>query len=98
VSTRGLGAGVAEALGDRAVVVLRNHGLAVVGNTIEAAVVLAVSFERSLAIQVAAAQLGSMAPMSADEAAALAQSLDATGPERIGQLYRALRSAHDKSA
>lgn len=98
VTTPGIGAAVADALGRGVVVVLRNHGLAVVGNTIEAAVVLAVSFERSLAIQIAAAHLGRVVPMSADEAAALAQSLDDSGPERTARLYRALRSAHHQIA
>jgi len=92
ILTRELGRGVAEALGNLAVAILRNHGLVVAGTSIEEAVVLAVSFERSVATQLAAEQLGGVASLSLDEVEDLAQSIRARGQRRIAGLYRALAS------
>jgi len=97
VRTPALGAAVAEALGTASAVILRNHGLVIAADSLQAAVVLAVSFERSLAIQLAATRLGTLVAMSAREAADLARSIEETGPDRIGRLYRALRSASNGS-
>jgi L-fuculose-phosphate aldolase len=65
----------AEALGRRRAVLLKNHGMVVVGATVEEATVYAVSLERSCRLQLAAAQLGTLAPISAGEASRMAGSL-----------------------
>jgi L-fuculose-phosphate aldolase len=58
IVTRERGAAVAEALGGGPAVVLRNHGIVVADATVEGATVLAVTFERSVRTQHAAAILG----------------------------------------
>jgi L-fuculose-phosphate aldolase len=77
ISTTERGRAVAEAIGDRSLVLLRNHGIAVAGATLEAAVVLAVSFERSVRTQSVAETLGSVVEIPADEAAAMRAELGA---------------------
>ena len=71
VVTPGQGAAMAEALGDRALVVLRNHGFAAADGSVEGAVVLAVGFERSLRVQLLAAQLGEVVEIRPDELASM---------------------------
>jgi L-fuculose-phosphate aldolase len=75
VVSREQGQRLAEALGERRAVLLKNHGMAVVGATVEEATVYAVSLERSCRLQLAAAQLGMLAPISADEASRMAGTL-----------------------
>jgi ribulose-5-phosphate 4-epimerase/fuculose-1-phosphate aldolase len=75
VVSREQGQRLAEALGARRAVLLRNHGLTVVGASVEEATVYAVSLERSCRLQLAATQLGPLAPIGAEEAAAMAASL-----------------------
>jgi L-fuculose-phosphate aldolase len=58
------GRAVAEALGDRKVVVLKNHGIAAVGGDVANAVFLALSFDRSLRMQLTAGQFGPVAAMT----------------------------------
>jgi L-fuculose-phosphate aldolase len=93
IRSRELGMALAQTLAGGSVVVLRNHGLVVAAPSLEVAVVLAVSFERSLALQLAAARLAGVVAMSAAEASELARSLETSGPERMARLYRALRAA-----
>ena len=75
VVTREQGQQLAEALGQRRAVLLKNHGLAVVGATVEEATVYAVSLERSCQLQLAAAHLGPLAPIEPEAAARMAASL-----------------------
>lgn len=58
---------LAESLGDASVVVLKNHGIATADSTVEGAVFLALSFDRSLRMQHAAAQFGELDPIPEDE-------------------------------
>lgn len=58
------GKAVAESLGDAKVVVLKNHGIAAVGPSVAAAVFLALSFDRSLRMQLMAGQFGPVDPMT----------------------------------
>ena len=58
VVTKEQGVALADALGDRRAVVLRNHGIAVVADSVPLAVYLAVSLDRSVRLQLAAMQLG----------------------------------------
>jgi L-fuculose-phosphate aldolase len=68
VETADAGDELAAALGSGDVVLMRNHGLTAVGASIEQAVVRAVCFERSCRLQLAAAQLGGVAPIPAEQA------------------------------
>lgn len=72
IVSREAGVEVAEALGDRKVVVMRNHGVTVVGPTIETATFNAVSFERSLRVQLSATQFGGPVGMSPSDVRAMA--------------------------
>lgn len=66
------GARVAEALGSRSVVVMRNHGITVVGSSAESAIFGAVSFERSLRVQLSAAQFAELVTMRPEDVRAMA--------------------------
>jgi ribulose-5-phosphate 4-epimerase/fuculose-1-phosphate aldolase len=61
------GRAVAAALGEHRAVLMKNHGIAVVADSIEQAAVWAASLERSCRLQLAASQLGPLAPIAADE-------------------------------
>ena len=63
VVTREQGERLAASLGDRNAVVLKNHGITVTDSTVEGAVFLALSFDRSLRMQHAAAQFGEIDPI-----------------------------------
>jgi L-fuculose-phosphate aldolase len=58
---------VAEALGERPALLMRNHGVLVVGKDPPWAVLTAVTLERAVRLQAAAASLGELRPL-ADEA------------------------------
>jgi L-fuculose-phosphate aldolase len=58
------GAAVAEALGHRRAVVLRNHGIVVVGKTVPWAVLTALTLERALCMQARARSLGALRPFA----------------------------------
>jgi L-fuculose-phosphate aldolase len=51
IRTAGLGAGVAKALGQSKAVLMRNHGVAVAGRTVEEAVILTLALEEACKIQ-----------------------------------------------
>ncbi len=95
VVTKQQGEELARCLGDRNAVVLKNHGLATASATVEEAVFLAASFDRSLRVQMAAAQLGPLSPMSNDQARQMAEYFESSYPAgRIQSSYRyLLRSA-----
>jgi ribulose-5-phosphate 4-epimerase/fuculose-1-phosphate aldolase len=57
---------VAGALGNRRAVIMRNHGVLVVGKSVPWAVLTAVTLERALRMQVLAARLGPLRPMPAE--------------------------------
>jgi L-fuculose-phosphate aldolase len=59
---------VAAALGDRRAVILRGHGVLVVGKTVPWAVYTALTLERSIQIQSIARSLGDLRPMSPEMA------------------------------
>ncbi|MFQ5878632.1 MAG: class II aldolase/adducin family protein [Dehalococcoidia bacterium] len=58
ITTRERGAALAQRLGQNSAVLLRSHGIAAVGRTVEEAVVAAISLEKSLRLQVLASLLG----------------------------------------
>jgi L-fuculose-phosphate aldolase len=65
------GRGLAEALGEHRLVVLRNHGIAAVDVSIESATFLALSFDRSLELQAMAAALGPIREITPEEVATM---------------------------
>jgi ribulose-5-phosphate 4-epimerase/fuculose-1-phosphate aldolase len=58
IRDREMGAGVARALGSHKAVMLRNHGVAVVGKTIEESVILAIMLDNACRIQLLAQAAG----------------------------------------
>lgn len=77
------GRGVAQALGEHRLVVLRNHGIAAVDDTIESATFLAVSFDRSLQLQAMATSLGPIREIVPDEVAAMNEYFGASYGGRV---------------
>lgn len=66
-----LGEAVARALGSRRVVLMRNHGVLVVGKDLGWAVLAAVTLERAIRLQVIASALGQPRPITQELAAGL---------------------------
>jgi ribulose-5-phosphate 4-epimerase/fuculose-1-phosphate aldolase len=58
-----MGAGVARALGNHKAVLMRNHGVAVVGATVEEATVLTIWLDNAAQIQLLAEAAGGPGPM-----------------------------------
>jgi L-fuculose-phosphate aldolase len=85
------GRAVAEALGDRPLIALRNHGIAAVGSSIAEAVYLAVAFERSVRGQALAAALGTIREIPADEVEAMTADLEPTSSGRADAVFEYLR-------
>jgi L-ribulose-5-phosphate 4-epimerase len=71
IQTKEQASAIAKALGDKPVVLMKNHGITVVGRNIEEAVVLAIHFEQSARDHLAAIQLGKPSGMTAEDAAKL---------------------------
>jgi ribulose-5-phosphate 4-epimerase/fuculose-1-phosphate aldolase len=59
---------VAQALGDRRAVILRNHGVLVVGKTVPWAVLTALTLERAIRLQSIARTLGTLRPIAPQRA------------------------------
>jgi L-fuculose-phosphate aldolase len=64
----GQGQAVAEALGDLRALVLRNHGVLVVGKSVPWAVLTALTLERAIRLQSIAGTLGTLRPIAPDRA------------------------------
>lgn len=90
VVTAEQGAALADALGDRHAVFLRNHGIAVVGSSVPWATYLALSLERSVRMQIAAMQLGRLRPMPPDEVAAINEYLATSYGDALPNTWRYL--------
>lgn len=74
---------VAAALGASKVVVLKNHGIAAVASTVAGAVFLALSFDRSLRMQLTAGQFGEVDPMTDDEVREMNEYFDRSYSGRL---------------
>jgi L-ribulose-5-phosphate 4-epimerase len=94
IATREQGDALAAALGDCAAIVMRNHGLTIAGGSLEEAVVLAVSFERSLATQLEASRFGLLRPIPESEVEVLANDVGARAATSIASRYAFLRRRH----
>jgi ribulose-5-phosphate 4-epimerase/fuculose-1-phosphate aldolase len=66
IDNREVGGRVAKALSDKRAVLLKGHGVAVVGASVEEAVFLSFSLERTARMQVDAAPLGKPSPLPTD--------------------------------
>ena len=86
-----LGISLARKLADHPLVLMRGHGMTVVGSTLDEAVFRAVYTEANARIQAAAAQLGTPSFLTAEEATAA----DAANRGQIGRAWEfwALRAA-----
>lgn len=62
IRTRDMGAGVAKALGPHKAVLMRNHGVAVVGASVEESTILAILLENACEIQLLADAAGAPGP------------------------------------
>jgi L-fuculose-phosphate aldolase len=62
------GRAVAQALGDKRAVILRNHGVLVVGKNVPWAVLTAVTLERAIRLQSIARTLGTLRPIAPERA------------------------------
>lgn len=71
VTTPEQGRKVADALGQRRAVLLRNHGVMIVGEDVRWTMLAAITLERALKLQLAAASLGEIAPIPDDTASEL---------------------------
>lgn len=63
IRTQTMGAGVARALGPHKAILMRNHGVAVVGASLEESVILAIQLEEACRIQLLAEAAGGAGPM-----------------------------------
>jgi L-ribulose-5-phosphate 4-epimerase len=67
IRTQEMGAGVARALGQSKATLMRNHGVAVAGRTIEEAVVLTLALEEACNIQLLAQAAGGVGELFSDD-------------------------------
>jgi ribulose-5-phosphate 4-epimerase/fuculose-1-phosphate aldolase len=63
IRSHAMGAGVAKALGKAKAVLLRNHGAAIVGATVEESTILAIMLDNACQIQLAALAAGPLGPV-----------------------------------
>jgi L-fuculose-phosphate aldolase len=64
ITNSDLGKSVADALGNRKAVIMKNHGLLAVGKTIPWLVYINLTLERAIKVQMMANQLGELTPLS----------------------------------
>jgi L-ribulose-5-phosphate 4-epimerase len=90
IRTKDMGAGVARALGPHKAVLMRNHGVAVVGANVEEATVLSILLESACQIQLLAEAAGGIGEEFADDV--IQESYDAiTKPEQYTINFEFLR-------
>ena len=85
-----MGAGVAKALGSHRAVLLRNHGVAVVGASLEESTILTILLENTCQIQLLAAAAGGPGPMFGAESVQRLQH-NITQPEQYTINFEYLR-------
>lgn len=90
IITRELGEQLADAVGDGRTCVLRSHGLLVADASIEAAVVGAVEFGRSIDIQLMARALGTVRPMKQEDVDDMLPRFIERRANRVRNMWRTL--------
>ena len=68
ITEREQGSSVAEALGSRRAVILRNHGVVIADKDVRWAVLSAITLERAVQLQAIASTLGELRPIAPDDA------------------------------
>ena len=98
IRSQDMGAGVARALGSHKAVLMRNHGVAVVGASVEEATILTIWLDNAAQIQLLAEAAGGAGPMfGADNIRRLHDNI--TRPEQYSVNFEYLRRrAHRKPA
>ena len=92
-----MGVGVAKALGPHRAVLLKSHGVAVAGRSIEEAVITAIMLENAAMVQMIAAAAGVSAPeFPAADIATLKQQLSKPEQFQVNFDYLARRLRHGK--
>jgi L-fuculose-phosphate aldolase len=81
------GTTLADTLGDLKAVVLRHHGLVIAAASIQEAVVLAVSLDRSLRVQMMAACFGAVKPMRVEEVREMSEYFGSSYPGRLQSIW-----------
>ena len=99
INTRELGDGLAKALGKRRAVLLKMHGAAIVGSSVEEAFVASLQLEENAEKQLwAEATGGKVEPMTAEEAArSVRQSFGASSIQKRWQYYQDIEKAGNGS-
>jgi L-fuculose-phosphate aldolase len=90
IVTRELGEALADAVGDARTCVMRSHGLLVADASIEAAVVGAVEFGRSVDIQLMARALGTVRPMRQEDVDDMLPRFIERHDNRVRNMWRTL--------
>jgi ribulose-5-phosphate 4-epimerase/fuculose-1-phosphate aldolase len=86
IQSRAAAGRLARTLGDRPVIVMKNHGITVVGKSVEESVILAMHFEQAAKAHLIAASCGTPAGMPADRARKL--SANNYNSSNLGMLWR----------
>jgi L-fuculose-phosphate aldolase len=87
ITTAEQGSALADALGDKRTVVLKNHGLVTAGATVQEAVFLAVAFVSSLRVQLMAGQFGELSCIPPDEVQAMAAHFAGSYGRRVSSTW-----------
>jgi L-fuculose-phosphate aldolase len=90
IATSERGDEVAEALGSKRAVLLRNHGLVTAGATVAEAVFLAVSLVNSLRVQAMAGKFGEISPIPEEEVAVMAHEFSGSYEQRVNSTWHYL--------
>jgi L-fuculose-phosphate aldolase len=97
IRSPGMGAGVAKALGPHRAVLLKSHGVAVAGRSIEEAVIAAIMLENAAMVQMTVAAAGANAPeFPAADIATLKEQLSKPEQFQVNFDYLARRLRREK--
>ena len=98
VNTRELGDGLGRALGSRRAVLIKMHGAAIVGASVEEAFVAALQLEENAEKQLWAEATGTVEPMTAEEVArSIKQSFQPSSIQKRWRYYDDKHRAKDRS-
>lgn len=96
VNTRELGDGLGRALGSHRAVLIKMHGAAIVGSSVEEAFVAALQLEENAEKQLWAEQTGTVTPMTpADAERSIRQSFQASSIAKRWQYYKDILGERD---